>query len=128
VRRLLDGDRRPDRRPRRPLGVPEAAPELLAEPGDAGEDRLPGLLFEHAAGGVEAPALLDRQAERRRHGQPEAEHPGDAAPLVADHLPARHRRAVEDDGAVGDRGQGASSRSRPSMRSRSSCSSNQTVW
>src|SRR6185312_12584934 len=110
------------------LAAAEAAAELFLEAGDPGQDRTPGIRLELPAGGVEAAALVDRQAQRRRHRQAEAEHPGDAAPLVADHLATRHRPAVEDDGAIGDCRHGASSRSLPSIRSRSSCSSNQTVW
>ncbi len=58
-----------DRDQQRTLAAAELAAELFLEAGDAGQDRPPGLVFELAAGGVEAAALLDRQAQRRRHRQ-----------------------------------------------------------
>ncbi len=98
-----------DRDQQRLLAAAELAAELFLQAADAGEDRAPGLDFELTAGGVEATALVDRQAEGGRHRQAEAQHPGDAAALVADHLAVGNRRAVEDDDAVGDRGHRKSS-------------------
>ena len=102
--RHADRGARADRDQQRALAAAEGAAELFGQAADAGEDRAPGLVVELAAGGVEAAALLDRQAERRRHRQAEAAHPGDAVALAADHLAVGHGRAVEDDGAVGHGG------------------------
>ena len=125
---MLTGGTRADRDEERRGRIPEAAAGLALERGDALEHARPELLVEAATAGVVAPALVDGEHERGRHRQAERAHARDAGALAADDLGVERNGAVEDDDPLGDAGHGCSSRSRPSIRSRSSCSSNQTVW